>query len=62
MKSKTDHALAAVKAGLSLLPYSGPIASLLDDYLPTSTQRSIDKTVELLRQKLPWKGASTWKR
>ena len=49
----SDHALVVIKAGLNLVPsIGGAIASLIGDYMPLSTQRSIEKTTELLREKL----------
>ena len=52
MKS-SDHVLIAIKAGLSLIPsVGGAITSLVGDYLPLSTQRSIEITTDLLREKL----------
>lgn len=52
-KSKADHALAAVKAGLSAIPVvGGAIASLIGDYVPTSTQRSIEAALEMLRARI----------
>lgn len=49
-KSKSDHALALVKAGLSGIPVvGGSIASLVGDYIPTATQKSIDQALEFLR-------------
>jgi hypothetical protein len=50
---KSDHALIVIKAGLNAVPIvGGSIASLIDDYVPLSTQRSIESTTELLGQKL----------
>ena len=52
-RSAKDHALAIIKAGLNLVPViGGPIASLIGDYVPTSTQAAIDRSTELLAQKL----------
>jgi hypothetical protein len=52
-KSASDHALAVIKAGLNAVPYvGGPIASLIGDYVPTSTQRAAERTIELLAEKL----------
>jgi hypothetical protein len=52
-KSASDHALAVIKAGLNAVPYvGGPIASLIGDYLPTSTQQAAERTIELLAEKL----------
>ena len=43
-KSAGDHSLAAIKAGISLVPiFGGSIASLINDYIPTSTQRLLDE-------------------
>jgi hypothetical protein len=48
----SDHALIAIKAALNAVPtVGGAIASLIGDYVPLSTQRSIERTVELLTQK-----------
>jgi hypothetical protein len=48
-----DHALATVKAALNLVPVvGGAIASLIGDYVPSSTQRAIERTTELLGEKL----------
>ena len=52
-KTKTDHLLAIVKAGLSAVPvYGGPVASLIHDYIPLSTQRVLEKTIALLGSKI----------
>lgn len=41
-KMKTsEHALAIIKAGLSLHPIGGVVASLLGDYLPSATDRAV---------------------
>jgi hypothetical protein len=50
-KSASD-ALATIKSGIRALPeYGGTIARLLDG-VPSSTQRSVDRTMRLLEQKL----------
>jgi hypothetical protein len=50
---KRDHILAVVKAGLSAMPkVGGPIASLIGDYIPTATQRSIKESIEMLKKQL----------
>jgi hypothetical protein len=52
-REKSDHILAAVKAGLHLLPHvGGAIASLIDDYVPKATERAMQKTMEQLSAKL----------
>ncbi len=52
-KAPQDHVIALIKAGLNAVPYvGGSIASLIGDYVPTSTQRSIEKAVKLLGEKL----------
>lgn len=52
-RARSDRALAIIKAGLSAVPVvGGPIANLIGDYVPTSTQRSIQRSVELLRRRL----------
>ncbi len=53
MKTKSDHAIAIIKAGVSAIPYiGGSIASLIGDYVPSATQRSIETAIEMLKQKL----------
>jgi hypothetical protein len=48
-----DHALASVKAGLNLIPVvGGAIASLIGDYVPLSTQKAVERTIELLSERL----------
>jgi len=52
-KTKSDHALAFFRAGISSVPVvGGPIASLIGDYVPFTTERSREKTLELLKRKL----------
>jgi hypothetical protein len=52
-KTKKDHVIAVIKAGLNAVPVvGGSIASLIDDYVPTSTERSIEKNLNLLAEKL----------
>lgn len=52
-KTKSDHAIAIIKAGVSAVPYiGGSIASLIGDYVPSATQKSIEATLEILKQKL----------
>jgi hypothetical protein len=49
----SDHALALLKAATNLVPYvGGAIASLIADYVPSSTQRSIDHGMRLLSERL----------
>ena len=49
----SDHALIFIKAGLNAVPMvGGSIASLIGDYVPLSTQRSIEQATEMLRKKL----------
>lgn len=49
---RADHILIAIKAALNAVPYvGGPIASLIGDYVPLSTHRSIERTVALLAEK-----------
>jgi hypothetical protein len=51
--AKADHALAVFKAALNAVPpIGGPIASLIGDYVPTATERSIQRASELLRERL----------
>jgi hypothetical protein len=53
-KMKTsDHALAVVKAAMNLVPFvGGAVASLISDYVPSATQRSIDRGMVLLGEQL----------
>ena len=53
MPTPKDHALAVVKAALNLIPVvGGTIASLVGDYVPSSTQKAVERTIELLGEKL----------
>ncbi|MDE2810068.1 MAG: hypothetical protein OXN90_16770 [Gemmatimonadota bacterium] len=46
-KSRTDHALAIGKAALAAVPHvGGSIAILLDEYVPSATERSIQRALE----------------
>lgn len=50
-RSKSDHALALIKAGISAVPgIGGPIASLIGDYIPNHTQRSIERLIDILKE------------
>ncbi len=52
-KPKSEHALAIIKAGVSAVSVmGGSIASLIGDYVPTATGRSIETAIDLLRKKL----------
>ena len=52
-KTKGEHALFVVKAGIAAVPIvGGSIASLISDYVPTATQRSVDKAMTMLRDEL----------
>lgn len=52
-KRPTDHALAAFKAGISLVPVvGGALASLIGDYVPTSTQRGLEDAARQLAARL----------
>lgn len=49
-KPASEHVLAVIKAGLNAVPVvCGSIASLIGDYIPTATQRNVQKTLESLR-------------
>ena len=51
--NKSDNALAVVKAAINLVPVvGGALASLIGDYVPTSTQKSINRTMDILGEKL----------
>lgn len=46
-KTRGEHALAIVKAGINAVPLvGGPIASLIGDYIPTATQQTIENTLK----------------
>src|SRR5215471_5826985 len=52
-KSTSDHAIAIGKAAAQFVPIlGGAIASLVDDYVPTSAEKSREKTMQLLNEKL----------
>jgi hypothetical protein len=52
-KTKTDHVLSVIRASVSLIPVvGGSISSLIGDYIPTATQRSIEEALKLLSEKL----------
>lgn len=52
-KSKGEHTLAVFKAGISAVPFvGGPISSLIGDYIPTATQKTIDFAILDLQAKL----------
>ncbi|MEZ4548652.1 MAG: hypothetical protein R3B51_13465 [Thermodesulfobacteriota bacterium] len=45
------HVFSIIKAGISAIPLFGtPIASLIGDYIPTATQRNIEKSIEYLKK------------
>lgn len=51
--TKADHALIVIKAGLNTIPVvGGALASLIGDYVPLSTQRSIEKATLSLKEEL----------
>ena len=52
-KTKSEHALVLIKAGISAVPVvGGAVASLIGDYVPTATQKSIERAIVLLRNRL----------
>lgn len=52
-KTKSKHTLAIIKAGISAVPIiGGSISSLIGDYIPTATQKSIELAVQDLQAKL----------
>ena len=52
-QSKRDHALAAFKAAVNLVPLvGGSVASLIDDYVPTSKQKAIDQGWQLFSARI----------
>ena len=60
-KEASDHALAAIKASISLVPYvGGAIASLIGDYVPSATQRSLNAAIAELKSRLEELEGSTF--
>ena len=52
-KTKSEHTLAIMKATISAMPIiGGSISSLIGDYIPTATQKSIEFAIQDLRTKL----------
>lgn len=52
-KQPSEHALAILKAGLNAVPVvGGPLASLVGDYIPTATQRNVEKAIAELQAQL----------
>jgi hypothetical protein len=53
-KTKRDHSIAIVKAALNSVPIPGlgGIASLIDDYVPTSREKAINMAVMALQDSL----------
>lgn len=52
-KTKSEHALAVFKSGVSAIPIvGGSVASLIGDYIPTATEKSIKNAIELLEERL----------
>ena len=48
-----DHALAVFKAGVAAVPVvGGPVASLIGDYMPASTERLAQEAIERLSVQL----------
>ena len=52
-KEPRDHILAVCKAGISAVPFvGGSIASLIGDYIPTATERTISDSINMLKKRL----------
>jgi hypothetical protein len=52
-KALTDHGIAAAKALLNAIPVvGGSLASLVGDYIPTSTELARENAIALLQEKL----------
>jgi hypothetical protein len=52
-KKPKDHILAIIKAGVSAVPIvGGSVASLIGDYIPTATQKSVEKGIDILKSRL----------
>lgn len=51
--TKTDHALAVFKAGIAAVPGIGsPLAVLIQEYVPSATERSTRQAVDMLKLRL----------
>ncbi len=57
-KTKSDHAMSVLKAALNLLPPGSAVASIIDDYIPTSLEKrhtalliQLQKDIEALEGK-----------
>lgn len=52
-KTSGEHALSVAKAALNALPFlGGAIASLIGDYIPTATQRTIEETLKQVSERV----------
>lgn len=52
-KTAEDHVLAVVKAGINAVPFvGGVVASLISDYIPTATQRTVEKMLNDVGERL----------
>ncbi|MCK4821822.1 hypothetical protein KA005_39015 [bacterium] len=52
-KEARDHILAVVKAGVSAVPMvGGTLASLIGDYIPSATQNTIERSIEMLQTEM----------
>jgi len=57
-KTRSDHVLAIVKAGVAAVPVvGGTVSSLIGDYIPSATQKAIEQSIEFLRVRLEAYGA-----
>jgi hypothetical protein len=56
----SHHTLAIIKAVLNAIPtIGGPLASLVGDYIPTATQKNVDKALTHLQAQLTALGAKS---
>lgn len=52
-KEARDHILAVFKAGVSAVPVvGGTIASLIGDYIPTATERTVRESIDILSKRI----------
>ena len=52
-KKILDYLMALTKAGIAAVPiWGGPIVSLINDYVPTARQKSLEEAFRLLKHKL----------
>ena len=52
-KTSSDHILSIIKSSISAVPFvGGSVASLISDYIPTATQKTIEEALQILKNRL----------